>query len=393
MKRPPQFSAEEFSRRLTLARGAMSQAGLDALVVSEPANIAWLTGLDAWTFTGHQAAVVTGDGPPIWWGRDGYADAARATVWMMDDRVFTYADPAPGIEEQHPVTALASLLVSGGLGSARIGVELDAPFFTAACIGALLAQAPSASYHDATGLLNWRRVVKSEPEIALLRQAARIVERGHERAFEAAAAGAPMSRLAAEISFALIDGAEDAGGAFGGGAPATPPLISAGRQGGAARLTWDDRALAVGETVVVNIAGRRRGYHCPQARTISLGAPSPAARALEAAALRALDAALAAARPGARAADVHAAYVSALGGLAPSRVGGSVGLAEAPDWSERSLRLVATETAELTPGMALEIGAPLWDGQVGLMLSETVLIGPSGAEPLCHTPREMFVKP
>ncbi len=52
------FSAAEYDRRLTLARTAMQQAGLDAIFVTDPSNQAWLTGYDGWSFYVHQAVIV-----------------------------------------------------------------------------------------------------------------------------------------------------------------------------------------------------------------------------------------------------------------------------------------------------------------------------------------------
>ena len=76
------FSASEYARRLETARAAMATAGLDALVVTDPSNIAWLTGYDGWSFYTHQAVILDHAEDPVWWGRMQDTNGARRIVWM-----------------------------------------------------------------------------------------------------------------------------------------------------------------------------------------------------------------------------------------------------------------------------------------------------------------------
>lgn len=43
----------------------MDRAGLDALFVTDPSNMAWLTGYDGWSFYVHQGVLVRPEGEPI----------------------------------------------------------------------------------------------------------------------------------------------------------------------------------------------------------------------------------------------------------------------------------------------------------------------------------------
>ena len=52
------FSREEYAARLAKTRKAMEQRGVDLLIVSDPSNMAWLTGYDGWSFYVHQAVIV-----------------------------------------------------------------------------------------------------------------------------------------------------------------------------------------------------------------------------------------------------------------------------------------------------------------------------------------------
>lgn len=48
----------------------MEKEGIDVLLVTDPANMNYLTGYDAWSFYVHQMLIVIIDEPqPIWVGR------------------------------------------------------------------------------------------------------------------------------------------------------------------------------------------------------------------------------------------------------------------------------------------------------------------------------------
>ncbi len=53
------FQTSEYDRRIAKTRAAMSEAGLDAMFVTDPSNQAWLTGYDGWSFYVHQGVIVT----------------------------------------------------------------------------------------------------------------------------------------------------------------------------------------------------------------------------------------------------------------------------------------------------------------------------------------------
>ena len=42
------FSSDEYAQRLAKTRAEMATLGLDALFVTDPSNMAWLTGYDGW---------------------------------------------------------------------------------------------------------------------------------------------------------------------------------------------------------------------------------------------------------------------------------------------------------------------------------------------------------
>ncbi len=385
------FEQNEYDARLSRTREAMAAAGIDALVVSDPSNMAWLTGYDGWSFYTFQAVVLGREGAPFWWGRGMDAAGALRTVWMGPENVIGYADHLVQNPDAHPMGDLAARLAERGLASGRIGVEMDNYYYSAAAHAALAAALSGVRLVDATGLVNWQRAVKSPAEIEFLRRAARIVERMHAVIRETAEPGMAKNVLVAEILKAGVLGA----GGHWGDYPAIVPMAPSGMDATAPHLTWDDRPLAKGEATFFEIAGVYRRYHAPQSRTLFLGPPPDKYRRAEAAVAEATEAALAVARPGETCEAVAAAFngtLNMLGFEKDSRCGYSIGLSYPPDWGERTMSLRAGDRTELRPGMVFHFMPALWLDDGGIEMTEPIVIGGAGAERLCATPGGLWVK-
>ncbi len=189
------FSAAEYQRRLAITRKAMAEAGIDVLFVTNPSNQNYLTGYDGWSFYVHQGVILPLEGEPYWWGRLQDANGAKRTVWMEHDHILFYADRYIQAPDIHPMEDLASHLRIMGYGNARIGVEMETYFYTARAHAVLLDGLPEATILDASTLVNWQRLIKSQEELAFMRRAARISELVIERAIELAERGMRMHDL------------------------------------------------------------------------------------------------------------------------------------------------------------------------------------------------------
>ncbi|MCB1395121.1 MAG: M24 family metallopeptidase [Rhodobacter sp.] len=382
------FDQSEYAARLARIRAAMARDGLDALILSDPSNMAWATGYDGWSFYVHQAVVIGPEGAPVWWGRAMDAAGARRTVWMGDDDIVGYDDSYVQNPQKHPMETLAALLVERGWSGGRVGVEMDNYYYSAKAHAVL---AGSLTLVDATGLANWQRAIKSAAEIERMRRAARIVEAMHRRILEVAEPGLPKHHLVAEI---LRTGTLGAGGHWGD-YPAIVPMTPSGLDATAPHLTWDDRPMRVGEAHFFEIAGVYRRYHCPQSRTLFFGEPPAKYRRAEAAVQEATAAVLATAGPGATCEEIAAAFNGTLGRHGfhkDSRTGYSIGLSYPPDWGERTMSLRRGDRTELKPGMVFHFMPALWLDDGGIEITEPILITETGVERLCTLPGELFVK-
>lgn len=386
------FDPAEFDARLAKTRAAMAARDLDALIVSDPSNMAWLTGYDGWSFYVHQAVIIAADSRlPLWWGRAMDAQGARRTVFMPEAQIHGYDDRFVQNPDMHPMTDLCRLLADQGLAKGRIGVELDNYYYSAAAHRTLEAGLDAVDLIDTTGLVNWQRAIKSAQEIEYMRRAAGIVETMHARILEVAEPGLRKNELVAEIYATGIRGANGHWGDY----PAIVPMAPSGMDATAPHLTWDDRPLVRGEATFFEIAGAHRRYQCPQSRTLFLGPIPDKYKRAEAAVLEAVDAGLAQAKPGNQAQDIANAFNASLnkaGFEKDSRCGYAIGISYPPDWGERTISFRRGDTTVLQPGMTFHFMPALWLDDGGIEITEPILITETGAECLCATPRRLFAK-
>jgi ectoine hydrolase len=386
------FSRAEFESRLAATKRRMADAALDALILSDPANMNYLTGYDGWSFYVHQCVVVAQDqAQPIWIGRGQDVNGARLTTILPDDHIVGYSDDHVQSTAKHPMQAVARALAERGLGGRRIGVEADSYYFTAKSLEVLKKELPNSDFVDAGVLVNWVRAVKSNTEIALMQQAARISERIMQTAISEIGVGVRQCDLAASLQATGTRGTKE----YGGDYPAIVPLMPIGAGTSCPHLTWSDAPFAAETGTTIEIAGVRHRYHVPMTRTVYLGTPPEKMRRAAEIVVEGISAALEAAKPGALARDIHAAWTKAIerhGLFKDSRCGYSVGLNYPPDWGERTISLRTIDETVLAPNMTIHLMPGIWLDDWGIAISEAIRITEGGVETFCNFPRQLFVK-
>jgi ectoine hydrolase len=374
-KRLP-FNQAEYDRRLLMTRMAMALAGLDALYVSDPSNMAWLTGYDAWTFNVHQGVVVLQDADPIWWGRDHDCEGARRTVWMPDACVIGYVDGFVQSTQQHPMEDLARHM--DGMGVQNLGVEMDNYYFSAKAFSVLLQTLPNIGFADATGMVNLQRLIKSAPEIAFMRKATAISERIIEGFIERVDVGVPKNAVIAEVYRDAMRGVEGAGGDY----PAVAPMLVSALDGAAPNLNWNEEPFVADKATTLKISGCYRRYHAPLTQTIFLGIPPDQMKRIEAAVVDGLEAGIDAAHAGEPASNVANALAGSMeraGFEWSGRCGYPVGLSYPPDLGERTISLWANDDSVLEPNMTFQITSGLWIDGFAAEIAECIRITQDGA--------------
>ena len=387
------FPQSEYDRRIRMTKAAMDRSGMQLLLVVDPAGMNYLTGYDGWSFYVHQGVLLALEAEhPIWFGRQQDANGARLTTWLPEANIFGYPDEYVQSRTTHTMRYVAQLLRDQGLADRHLGVEMDGYWFSARMYLTLAEELPRARLQDATNLVNWVKTVKSEAEIALMRQAARICERVMQTAVDNIAPGVREKDVAAMVCAAQIAGSDE----FGGSAPAIFPIMLAAERTTTAHLTYDpDRTYAKGDVVLLELCGARHRYHAPLSRTVFLGDPPDDLVKTADGVVAGLQATLAFIGPGITAEAVEARWREAIahtGVVKPSRVGYSFGLNYVPDWGEHTVSLRPGDKTVLQPGMTIHFMPGIWLDTYGFECSEPVLITEQGCEKLIRFPQKLFLK-
>jgi len=383
--------AAEYADRLRRVRDKMRERSLAALVVSDPANLFYLTGYDAWSFYTPQCLVIPAETEPHLFARAQDAAGATFTCNLPAEQIHGYPEELVHRPDVHPFDWIAGaardLMPAGEL----VGVEGDAHFFSPRGYFALANGLPGNRLVDSAELVNWVRLVKSPSEVGRLRIAGAIAERAMRIACEQLRPGRRQCDLVAEILAAQAIGVPGHGGEY----PALVPLLPTGDASGTPHLTWSDRPFRIGEATTIELAGVFGRYHAPLARTVMLG--DPPQRLIDTAHVvaEAMQSTLDAIRPGVTGGVVHEAFdrvIRSHGLRKDSRIGYSIGIGYPPDWGERTVSLRREETTELAAGMAFHIILGMWMDGWGYELSEPIVVTATGVERLTDLPHELTIR-
>lgn len=363
------FSMAEFERRLGAMRAEMDRRALDAMIVTTPENLFYLTGYQTPGYYYFQALVVPLEGEPLMVTRLLEDTNVESRTWVEHSRPYADTESAVG--------ALHIALHEFGLERARLGYEKHSYFFRASEQEQLIAAMEEASFLDCTGLVENLRLIKSPDELDMLRAAAQTTEAGIQAGIDAVAAGVNENEIAAEIHYALFK----AGSHY----PAIHPFVASGWRCSIGHATWEDREVQTGETVFLEVGGCRHRYHAPLMRTVMVGQITDEIAEAEEVINAAVRAAMREMRPGITAGDVDHLCRQELaryshGGTQATRSGYSVGIAFAPDWGEgHILSIQPGEQRYLEENMTFHLIPWLQvPGIAGVGISETVLVQREG---------------
>jgi len=377
------FPMEEYERRLANLRRQMDERKLEVFITTTPENICYLTGFESPGHYYFKALIVPREGEPVAVPRRLEDSGYEALSWIDIRRPFD--------DSQDPILKLSATLVEFGWHYKRIGYEKNCWFFTAAQQDRPFATCSQATFVDCTGLVEASRLIKSEHEIELMRQAARATEAGMQAGIAAVQAGVTENDVAAEIHYAMIK----AGSEW----PSIQPFIASGYREAIGHATWAGRTLENGDCIMLELAGCLKRYHAPLMRSGFVGEPEPAVRQAEQVVHEAFEAIRQAIKPGVSAGAVDAigrAIIASsdFGGTQASRTSYSVGIGLPPDWGEgHILSIQPDEPRVLEANMTFHVLPWVQIPRVGsISFSETVRVTPDGCELITNFERALFVK-
>src|SRR6056297_28453 len=203
------FPAEEFDRRRAALQAGMAEHGLDALLLTMPADIFYVTGFltrfwespaRPWYVvlpaTGAPVAVIPAIGEDL-----------MSRTWITDIRSWTAPDP-----DDDGTGLLADALAEAMPEAGRIGVPMGAEThlrMPLADLRRLERRLAPRVMADATATVQRVREIKSEAEIAKIRAACAVADRAFARVPEMAAPGRGLDAVFRDFQIALLEEGAD----------------------------------------------------------------------------------------------------------------------------------------------------------------------------------------
>ncbi len=378
------FPPEEYERRISNLRKQMEIRRLDAVIISDPENLMYLTDYQTTGYSFFQALVVPLEDEPFMVTRYLEESNVHARTWV--ERTRPYPDTGDAIQ------MLVESLREFGLSKKDIGYERNSYFFPAYAQDAIHTTFSDGRLLDCFGIVEHGRVCKSEHEIAVMRIAAKATEAGMQAGFEACQVGATENEIGAAICDAMFKA--------GGEPPAVLPYVTSGPRSMIGHATWEGRVVGENEHVFLEVGGCYRRYHTAMMRTVFMNDLNPQQFAAQERMKLALREVKKAIRPGITVSDTDNLVRNILktndeDGKLVTRSGYSIGIAFPPSWDEGYiLSLMQGDSRILLPGMTFHIIPWLWgvDRRQTVGISDTLYVTEDGCESFFSLDEDFVVK-
>ncbi|MGD2132926.1 MAG: ectoine hydrolase [Maricaulaceae bacterium] len=375
------FPFEEYERRIGELRTRMKERLLDAVIITDPENIMYLTDYQTTGYSFFQALVVPLDGECFMITRNLEASNVYARTWV--DTTRPYPDNGDAIQQ------LIESLREFGLSSASIGYERNSYFFPAYQQDRVRTAYTRGRLIDCFGIVEEGRITKSAVEIEAMRKAAAATEAGMRAGINACVPGVTENEIGGAISEAMF--------LAGGEPPAVMPYVVSGPRSMIGHATWEGRVVQPGDHVFIEVGGCYRRYHTAMMRTVVLGELSPTMKDAEACMIEALEEVENAIRPGLTVSDADNIVRSIItagehGGQLITRSGYSIGIAFPPSWDEGyMLSLMQGDSRTLKEWMTIHLIPWVWgvDGDKTVGISDTIYVTADGCKSFFTLEREI----
>jgi len=351
--------------RITGVRARLKEEGLDALIVSSPANVRYLT-----RFSGsHALAIVTARGAFF------VSDSRYALQSAREVKGFRRIIGRLGLFED---AAAAMTLRS----CRAAGFESDS--LTYAQFRSLRKLFPRVRFRPASGIVESLSLVKDAQEIACIEKAAAIADAVFAEVLNTVRPGMTELEIASEVSWHnRRKGSES---------DAFDVIVAGGPRGALPHARPTARKIRKGEFVLIDFGSTVGGYCSDLTRTVSLGRPPGKLVDAYRAVLEANESAVASARGGMSARLLDAVARGCIrrhgfGRFFVHSLGHGIGLRvhERPRVSPLSTEMLETGSViTIEPGVYIP-------GRGGVRIEDDVLLGETGCRVLTRSSRELIV--
>jgi Xaa-Pro dipeptidase len=377
------FTPQEYERRVDSLRQRMNERNLDAVMINDPANIAYLTGHFTTGYGTFQALIISHD---LAW---------MVTRLLEESNVITrtWVDlTRPYLDTQDPLEVTINSFSEFNFRGKSLGIETRCFFLPQHFQQQMKESCSNFTIEDCTGIVEQGRIIKSDQELSFMQDIADITQKSMVAGQEAVAAGANEDDISATIHHAMYR----AGGQY----PAVAPYITSGPRTLIGHATWEGRTIKEGDCVFIELAGCKKRYHTAMMRTLFVGDPPKELLIAEKLVKEALAECMKAMKPGVPVENIdklsrEILSKNSINATQITRSGYSIGIAFAPSWDEgHILSLREGEKTLLEENMTFHLipWIQLPEQFMVMGLSETVYITPEGAKSFFDLPPNLIVK-
>lgn len=364
IRRAKPITPQERQARLSKVQELMRQQGIGATIVEAGSSLFYFTGINWWRSERLTAALIPAEGD-VCIVTPEFEEPSIEEMLVVPGKVRIWN------EHQSPHKLVADWIGEQGLNGRPVAIEDTVRFFA---VNGLQKESPSLELVSAEPIVTACRMTKTSSELALLQEAADIVDAAYRSIDGKIEAGMAGDDIFAVMSAAIAG--------FGGNAPSGGVQINEGSalpHGSKVRETVSD-----GSIVLMDCGCTVDGYYADISRTAVFGSPTKRQRDVYRQVRLGQEAAMEAAQPGATAGSVddavRALYESmgygpgyALPGLS-HRTGHGIGL----DIHE-PVNLVHGETTILKPGMCFSNEPGLYiPGSFGVRIEDCFYVSEDG---------------
>jgi Xaa-Pro dipeptidase len=345
---------------------------LSGLVISSTANLLYLACIPIQSFERFAALVVPADGEPSLILPSLEAEKAKEQSSIKDVRSYT--------DEEGSNRLIKSTLSELGLNRGSVGVESFLPFRFLQDVSKAI---PRSNIEDATIAVMELRLIKDAEELATMKKAGRIVEKGILAGIDAIKVGATELQIGLEIERRIREL---------GGEKVPFNAVLAGKNAALPHGDSSGTKVRTGDCLLMDVSATYRGYFADLTRTVFVGRASPIQMEVYQTVLDAQTAAISAIKPGlvagsldkrARAVIVKAGY----GEYFLHRTGHGLGL----DVHEEP-SIISSCPLVLRPGMTFTVEPGIYlPGRLGVRIEDDLVVTEEGVETVGKCDKELLV--
>ncbi len=364
------FPFAEYKRRIDELRQRMAKRLMDAVIITDPENLMYLTDYQTTGYSFFQALVVPLEDEPFMITRKLEESNIHARTWVELTR--PYPDTGDAVQ------MLIESLREFGLSNKVLGYERNSYFLPAYHQDQIHTTFTDGRLMDCFGIVEEGRATKSAVEIDIMRKAAVAAKAGMLAGLEAVQPGVTENEIGAAISQAMFRA--------GGEVPAVMPYVTSGPRTLIGHATWEGRTVQPGEHVFLEVGGCYRRYHTALMRTAICGEMNDAMHKAQDIMKHALQRVREELRPGLTVSDVDNLVRTIItdndiDARLITRSGYSIGIAFPPSWDEGYIiSLKQGDSRVLEPGNTFHVIPWMWavEGDKTCGISDTFYITENG---------------